>query len=135
MNPSDTLFRSGGLATIITGEPPYVAGLELAGIVDAVGPDADWQVGDRVAAMTRFIPDGRGSHSELVVVHGSSAAEAVPGGLGLVEAATLPMNGLTVRLAYDTARTRGRRRRRGQRCRRRGSAATPPRSRSPTGCG
>ncbi len=64
-------------------------------------PDAPWQVGDRVAAMTRFIPDGRGSHSELVVVHGSSAA-AVPDGLGLVEAATLPMNGLTVRLAYDT---------------------------------
>ena len=51
--------------------------------------------------MTRFIPDGRGAHAELVVVHGDSAA-AVPDGLGLVEAATLPMNGLTVRLAYDT---------------------------------
>ena len=101
VNPSDTLFRSGGLAALMTGEWPYVAGLELAGIVDAAGPNARWQAGDRVAAMTRFIPDGRGAHAELVVVHGDSAAE-IPDGLGLVEAATIPMNGLTVRLAYDT---------------------------------
>jgi NADPH:quinone reductase-like Zn-dependent oxidoreductase len=36
-----------------------------------------------------------------VVVHGESAA-AIPEGLGLIEAATVPMNGLTVRLALDT---------------------------------
>jgi NADPH:quinone reductase-like Zn-dependent oxidoreductase len=101
VNPSDTLFRSGGLAALMTGEWPYVAGLELAGIVDATGANGRWQVGDRVAAMTRFIPDGRGAHAELVVVHEDSAA-AVPDGLALVEAATVPMNGLTVRLAYDT---------------------------------
>ena len=57
--------------------------------------------------MTRFIPDGRGAHGELVVVHGDSAA-AVPDGLGLVEAATVPMNGLTVRLAFDTLGARAR---------------------------
>ena len=101
VNPSDTLFRSGGLSALMTGEWPYVAGLELAGFVDAAGPNARWQAGDRVAAMTRFIPDGRGAHAELVVVHGDSAAE-IPDGLGLVEATTIPMNGLTVRLAYDT---------------------------------
>ena len=101
VNPADTLFRSGGLAALITGDAPYVAGLELAGVVDAAGPSARWQPGDRVAAMTRFIPGGRGAHSELVVVHADSAAE-VPDGLGLVEAATIPMNGLTVRLASDT---------------------------------
>lgn len=101
VNPADTLFRSGGLAAVVTGEPPYVAGLELAGTVDAVGPGAHWRPGDRVAAMTRFIPTGRGAHAELVVVHDESTA-AIPEGLGLVEAATLPMNGLTVRLALDT---------------------------------
>jgi NADPH2:quinone reductase len=101
VNPADTLFRSGGLAALVTGELPYVAGLELAGTVDAAGPGARWHPGDRVAAMTRFIPDGRGAHAELVVVHGESAA-AVPEGLGLIEAATVPMNGLTVRLALDT---------------------------------
>ena len=101
VNPSDTLFRSGGLADVVTGAPPYVAGLELAGIVESAGPGARWRRGERVAAMTRFIPDGRGAHGELVVVHGDSAA-AVPDGLGLAEAATVPMNGLTVRLALDT---------------------------------
>ena len=101
MNPSDTLFRSGGLAAVVTGQPPYVAGLELAGVVDAAGAESRWQPGDRVAAMTRFIPTGRGAHAELVVVHDESAA-AIPDALGPVEAATLPMNGLTVRLALDT---------------------------------
>ena len=101
VNPADTLFRSGGLAAVVTGEPPHVAGLELSGTVDAAEPGARWRPGDRVAAMTRFIPDGRGAHAELVVVHGESAA-AVPDGIGMVEAATIPMNGLTVRLALDT---------------------------------
>jgi NADPH:quinone reductase len=101
VNPSDTLFRSGGLADVVTGAPPYVPGLELAGTVESASPGTRWRPGDRVAAMTRFIPDGRGGHSELVVVHGDSAA-AVPDGLGLAEAATVPMNGLTVRLALDT---------------------------------
>ena len=101
VNPADTLFRSGGLAAVVTGEPPYTAGLELAGTVDAAGRGARWRPGDRVAAMTRFIPDGRGAHAELVVVHEESAA-AIPDGIGMVEAATLPMNGLTVRLALDT---------------------------------
>lgn len=101
VNPADLLFRSGGLASVITGEPPYVAGLEAAGTVDTVGPGARWRPGDRVAAMTTFIPDGRGAHADLVVVHGESAA-AVPEGLGHAEAATIPMNGLTVRLALDT---------------------------------
>ena len=101
VNPSDTLFRSGGLGSLITGEPPFVAGLELAGTVDAAGEGARFRPGDRVAAMTRFIPDGRGAHADLVVVHGDQAA-AVPDGLSLAEAATVPMNGLTVRLALDT---------------------------------
>ena len=83
--------------------------------------------------MTRFIPDGRGAHAELVVVHGDSAA-AVPDGLGLVEAATVPMNGLTVRLALRHARARARRRRRGQRRGRRGRRLRDARSPSPTGC-
>lgn len=102
VNPADTLFRAGGLASIIEGEPPYVAGLELAGVVDAAGPGVDYAVGDRVAAMTKFIPDGRGAHAELLVLRADSAVAPVPDGLELVEAATVPMTGLTVRLLLDT---------------------------------
>lgn len=100
VNPADALFRSGGVAGAIEGEPPYVAGLELAGVVDAAGPGALWEPGERVAAMTAFIPSGRGAHAELVVVHGESAAP-VPDGADLTAWATLPMNGLTARLALD----------------------------------
>lgn len=101
VNPADLLFRSGGLAALIEGEAPWCGGLELAGVVDAVGPGASWSVGDRVAGMTAFIPGGRGAHAERVVVHSESVVR-VPDGDDLVAWATLPMNGLTVRLALDT---------------------------------
>ncbi len=102
VNPADTLFRSGGLANGIQGAPPWVAGLELAGVVDAVGPNMPFTVGERVAAMTRFLPAGRGAHCELIVLAADTAVARVPEGLDLVAAATVPMTGLTVRLLLDT---------------------------------
>ena len=102
VNPSDTLFRSGGLARGIDGPPPWVAGLELAGVVDAVGEGTGYEPGERVAAMTRFLPHGRGAQSELLVLDAESSLARVPEGLDLVEAATVPMSGLTVRLLLDT---------------------------------
>lgn len=100
VNPADLLFRGGGLASAIEGEPPYVAGLELAGTVDLAGDGARLRPGEDVVAMTKFIPTGRGAHAELVVVDGESAARA-PANIAPAAAATLPMNGLTVRLALD----------------------------------
>lgn len=102
VNPSDTLFRSGGLARGIDGPPPWVAGLELAGVVDAAGDGAGYTPGERVAAMTRFLPHGHGAQSELLVLDADSSLARVPDGLDLVEAATVPMTGLTVRLLLDT---------------------------------
>ena len=102
VNPSDTLFRSGGLARGIDGPPPWVAGLELAGVIDAVGDGTGYAPGERVAAMTRFLPHGRGAQSGLLVLDAESSLARVPDGLDLVEAATVPMTGLTVRLLLDT---------------------------------
>jgi NADPH:quinone reductase len=101
VNPADTLFRSGGLAAAVdTAEPPYVAGLEFAGTVDAAGPDAGWERGASVMGITAFIPNGRGAHAEQVVVDAQSVVD-IPKGASMAEAATLPMNGLTARLALD----------------------------------
>jgi NADPH:quinone reductase len=101
VNPADTLFRGGGLAAAVaTAEPPYVAGLEFAGTIDAVGPDTGWKPGAAVMGITAFIPNGRGAHAEQVVVDARSVAD-VPNGASMAEAATLPMNGLTARLAVD----------------------------------
>ena len=101
VNPSDVLFRGGALAALVAAaEPPYVAGLEFAGTIDAVGPGVAWDTGVPVMGMTAFIPQGRGAHAEQVVVDARSVVE-LPRGVSMAQAATLPMNGLTARMALD----------------------------------
>ena len=102
VNPADTGLRCGQFAGLLGDtQPPYVGGLEFAGVIEAVGPGSDWSVGDVVAALTSPFPGGRGSHAERVVVH-ARAATAVPDGIGLEAAATVPMNGMTARISLDT---------------------------------
>ena len=105
VNPTDISFRSGRqLTTAQLAEmgvrPPYIPGMELAGVVDAVGTGTDWHTGDRVMAIVNPRRPGGGAQAELVVVPAASVAR-VPEGTSLEAAATLPMNGLTVRLALD----------------------------------
>lgn len=69
---------------------PTVVGYEVSGHIDAVGANVtDWAVGDRVVAMTRF-----GGYSSSVVVHPSQLA-LVPPQLNLIDAASIPVTGLT----------------------------------------
>ena len=105
VNPTDISFRSGRqLSTAQLAEmgvrPPYVPGMEFAGVVDAVGEGARWRQGERVMAIVNPRRPGGGAQAELVVVPSASVAR-VPEGTSLEAAATLPMNGLTVRLALD----------------------------------
>jgi NADPH:quinone reductase len=101
VNPADTVLRAGRRAAALQElPPPYVPGMELAGVVDATGEGTDWNVGDSVMAIVLPIRPGGGAQAELVVVPSDSTA-AVPDGATLEEASTLPMNGLTVRRAFD----------------------------------
>ena len=105
VNPTDISFRSGRqLSTAQLAEmgvrPPYVPGMEFAGVVDAVGEGARWRQGERVMAIVNPRRPGGGAQAELVVVPSASVAR-VPEGTSLEAAVTLPMNGLTVRLALD----------------------------------
>jgi len=103
VNPTDIGFREGrqaGQLAATGARAPYVPGMELAGVVDAAGDGAGWSVGDRVMAIVNPRRAGGGAQAELVVVPAASVARA-PAGSSLVEAATLPMNGLTVQLALD----------------------------------
>jgi NADPH:quinone reductase-like Zn-dependent oxidoreductase len=100
VNPTDISFRSGRqLTTAQLAEmgvlPPYIPG-----VVDAVGEGTSWRPGDRVMAIVNPRRPGGGAQAELVVVPAASVAR-VPEGTTLEAAATLPMNGLTVRLALD----------------------------------
>ena len=105
VNPTDISFRSGRQLTTaqlaeMNVRPPYIPGMELAGVVDAVGEGTHWHIGDRVMAIVNPRRPGGGAQAELVVVPAASVAR-VPEGTSLEAAATLPMNGLTVRLALD----------------------------------
>jgi NADPH:quinone reductase-like Zn-dependent oxidoreductase len=101
VNPTDTMMRAGHQAALIGDRPPpWVPGMEIAGVVDAVGSGVAWSVGDPVFGITSpAIPTG-GGYAERVVLSGESVAR-VPRGLSYADAATLPMNGLTVRQALD----------------------------------
>src|SRR5438093_1396418 len=93
VNPTDISFRSGRqLTTAQLSEmgvlPPYIPGMELAGVVDAVGEGTNWHTGDRVMAIVNPRRPGGGAQAELVVVPAASVAR-VPEGTSL-EAAVLP---------------------------------------------
>jgi NADPH:quinone reductase len=102
VNPTDMLVRSGAAHDRQQGaEPPFVPGMDVAGVIDQIGPDTatDLQVGDRVMGIV--MPYGsHGGYSESVVLPAASVTR-IPAGTSLVEAATLPMNGLTARRALD----------------------------------
>ena len=102
VNPTDTVLRSGGRAERLKDiPPPHVPGMEAAGLLERIGEgvETDLQVGDRVMAIV--LPLGQcGAYAERVVVPVESVVRA-PAGSTDAEAATLPMNGLTVCLALD----------------------------------
>lgn len=101
VNPTDTGVRAGMRAQrerpAGVGEVP---GMDVAGTVVEVGPGVEGiGAGDRVMAIV--VPSGPhgGYRDEIVLPAGSVAA--APSGASDAEAATLPMNGLTARLALD----------------------------------
>jgi NADPH2:quinone reductase len=101
VNPTDLGFRRGGRALPPGMEPPFIPGMDLAGVIDAVGPEVtQWQPGNRVMAAVSPWVTGGGAQAEYRVVTEDQLA-TVPGGWSLTEAATLPMNGITVRTALD----------------------------------
>jgi NADPH:quinone reductase len=102
VSPADAFLRSGGAAPRLRDiPPPYVPGWEAAGVVDQIGEGSrtDLRPGDR--AMAIVIPRGtHGAYAQQVAVPARSATRT-PAGASDAEAATLPMNGLTARLALD----------------------------------
>lgn len=101
VNPTDIGFRSGRQASLVANlQPPYIPGMELAGVVDAAGPGSTWHPGDEVLAIVQPRRPEGGAMAEKVVIPSASAVR-LPKGASFEQAATLPMNGLTVRLALD----------------------------------
>ena len=100
VNPVDTLVRA---RPATDGEPVVrVPGMDVAGVLTEIGEGVagSFSVGDAVMAIVQHSGEHGGYRADLVVPAGSIAP--VPANLSEVQAATIPMNGLTAQLALDT---------------------------------
>ncbi len=103
VNPTDMTFRAGGRAAQLADmPPPYVPGMDLAGVIDELGPGTDRRltIGDAVIAYVIPMGPHRGAYTEQVVVDEASVVRA-PLGASFPEASTLLLNAVTARLALD----------------------------------
>lgn len=90
VNRPDVFQRMGGYPAP-AGAPDDIPGLELAGIIKAVGEDVnDWKVGDKVCALVA----GGGYATEVVAP--ALQCLSIPQGLDFKEAASLPETFFTV---------------------------------------
>ena len=102
VNPTDLMLRNGSRAEALsTVTPPYIPGMDVAGIIDEIGPgsETDLSVGTLVMAMV--VPVGsHGAYRESIVLSIDAVTKA-PNGFSHPEVSTLPMNGLTARQSLD----------------------------------
>ncbi|MEU3767692.1 NADP-dependent oxidoreductase [Amycolatopsis keratiniphila] len=87
VNPIDWKIRSGAMAEVRPVDFPHILGLELAGVVDAVGEGAGFAVGDEVFGWSET-----GTYAEYAL---ASTVIRKPAGLSWAEAAALPIAGET----------------------------------------
>ncbi|MET9244086.1 NADP-dependent oxidoreductase [Nonomuraea sp. NPDC003709] len=103
VNPVDLATRSGALseAGLLPARDVIGVGWDVAGIVDAVGPGVTGVVpGERVIGLSDRLDVPLGAQAEYVVLDADAVTRA-PSGRSPVEAATLPLNGLTAVQALD----------------------------------
>jgi NADPH:quinone reductase-like Zn-dependent oxidoreductase len=94
VNPVDWKTRAGAGVAAVIGPPPFTVGWDVAGTVDAVGKGVTrFAVGDAVFGMPWF-PRQAGAYAEFVTAPARHFAHR-PAGLTEVEAAGLPLAGLT----------------------------------------
>lgn len=95
VSPTDTLVRSGGNQQVVRAkQPPYVPGMDAAGIIDEVGDGAGFELGDEVMAIALPAGEHGGAYASYLVADADSVA-TTPAGAELETASTIPMNGLT----------------------------------------
>src|SRR6478609_11543792 len=110
INPLDTKIRKGAAAHA-RHPVPAILGIDLAGVVEAVGPDvAGFRPGDEVYGMTGGVGGIQGSLAEFAAVDARLLA-IKPANLTMREAAALPLvfitawEGLVDRAAVKSGQT------------------------------
>jgi len=102
VNPVDVSVRNGSMAEMQKiNPPPYVPGMDAAGVVDQIGEDVDTDLKEGDSVMAMVVPNGiQGAYREQIVLDQNAVVKA-PKGTSHIEACTLPMNSLTARLSLD----------------------------------
>ena len=96
INPADWRFRNGQFKFLIR-KFPFIPGADVAGIVEAVGKEVTrFKVGDAIFAMLPLAKGG--GYAEYVAISESDAA-LIPDNLTFIEAAAVPLAGLTAHKA------------------------------------
>src|SRR4051812_8703605 len=78
VNPTDVALRSGAYGSgLAHQQPPYIPGMDAAGVIDELGEGADGRlkVGDKVVALVLPTAPRKGAYAEQIVV---PAASVVP---------------------------------------------------------
>ncbi|WP_369832979.1 NADP-dependent oxidoreductase [Brachybacterium sp. YJGR34] len=102
VNPVDWKVMAGALEPLLDAVFPVIPGWDVAGVVEAVGPDTpEFSPGDRVAAYGRKDVVHGGTFAELVALPATSVA-AIPEGVDVDSAAGLPLVGLTALRSLET---------------------------------
>ncbi|MGW9070370.1 NADP-dependent oxidoreductase [Streptomyces yangpuensis] len=95
VNPVDWKLAAGYLDPILEVRHPVIPGWDVAGVVEAVGPDtSDFAVGDEVYGYVRKEWVELGTYAELVAAPVRTLARK-PRGLTFEQAAGVPLAGLT----------------------------------------
>ncbi|MCZ7459558.1 NADP-dependent oxidoreductase [Streptomyces sp. WMMC940] len=100
VNPTDLMLRSGELAAYMSPfTPPFIPGMDASGHLEETGPGVTgFSVGDRVMAFVNPFTALGGAQAESISVPADQVVR-VPESVPLVDAAGLPMNGLTAHQA------------------------------------
>ena len=93
VNPVDILIAYGSIRMIQNYKFPLTLGNELSGVIEKVGSKVrEYKIGDNV--MTRMPINKIGAFAEYVAVN-SNAIAIMPKNMSYVEAAAVPLTGLT----------------------------------------
>jgi NADPH:quinone reductase-like Zn-dependent oxidoreductase len=101
VNPTDVSFRT-GLFGAGDARPPFVPGVDAAGVIDELGEGSAWQLGDQVMTMALPMSERGGAYAEYLIAPDDSVAR-IPSGTSFEQASTLPMNGLTATQILELA--------------------------------
>ncbi|MFO0729344.1 MAG: NADP-dependent oxidoreductase [Myxococcota bacterium] len=103
VNPVDYKIRSGGQRNIIRYSMPWILGLDVSGVVEAVGAKVTrFKVGDEVWSSPRHTRPG--CYADRIAIHEAEVGRK-PKNLSHEEAASIPLVGLT---AYQCLVEKGR---------------------------